>query len=284
MATFTNRATLTYSGGTADSNLVTGELVEILSAEKSALGTGYGPGDRITYLVSLRNTGTTALTGIQVADDLGSYLYNGATLTPLTYVTGSANYYVGGVRQTVPTVTPTAAGVTFTGLNVPAGGDALLVYQADVNGFAPLGADGSILNTATVTGAGISTPVVAAFTLDTVSGPDLSIRKALSPAVVQENGQLTYTFTVENFGDTAATATDNVAITDTFDPVLNPITVTYNGAPWAVGANYTYNAATGAFATVPGQILVPAATFTQNADGSFTVTPGTATVTVTGTV
>ena len=43
--------------------------------------------------------------------------------------------------------------------------------------------------------------------------------------------------------------------------------------------------ATGVFATVPGQILVPAATYTQDpTTGAYTINPGTATLTVTGTV
>ena len=54
---------------------------------------------------------------------------------------------------------------------------------------------------------------------------------------------------------------------------------------WAEPANYTYNETNGSFATVAGQITVPAATFTQDAvTGIITTTPGTATVTVTGTI
>lgn len=47
---------------------------------------------------------------------------------------------------------------------------------------------------------------------------------------------------------------------------------------------YSYDEATGAFATLPGQITVPAASYTQNADGTWTVEPGTATLTVSGTI
>ena len=113
---------------------------------------------------------------------------------------------------------------------------------------------------------------------------DLVITKALEPALVSDNGQLTYTFTVQNFGNTPVVATDDAVMNDTFDPILNPITVTFNGTPWAEGVNYTYDAATGAFATVAGQITVPAGTAVQNPDGTWTVTPGTAVITVTGTV
>ena len=54
---------------------------------------------------------------------------------------------------------------------------------------------------------------------------------------------------------------------------------------WSDPANYSYNAATGTFATQEGQITVPAATFTQDATtGEWTVTPGAGTLTVTGTI
>ena len=84
--------------------------------------------------------------------------------------------------------------------------------------------------------------------------------------------------------DTVVDQDGNVILTDTFDPALTGLTVTYNGDAWKEGDNYTYDAATGTFATIAGQITVPAATYTQETDGTYTVTPGTTTVTVTGTV
>ena len=68
-----------------------------------------------------------------------------------------------------------------------------------------------------------------------------------------------------------------------FNPILNGITVSYNGAPLA-DTGYTYNENTGVFETAQGAITVPAATFTTNADGTIAVTPGKTTVTVTGTL
>ena len=75
------------------------------------------------------------------------------------------------------------------------------------------------------------------------------------------------------------------AVTDTFTPPLRAISVTFNGTAWTEPTNYTYDAATGAFATVPGQITVPAATYVQNSTTSaWTVTPGVSVLTVTGTI
>ena len=83
----------------------------------------------------------------------------------------------------------------------------------------------------------------------------------------------------------AAVAADGITVTDTFTPVLSDIAVALDGTALALTTDYTYNTTTGAFATVPGRITVPAATFAQDATtGEFTVTPGVAVLTVTGTV
>ena len=73
-------------------------------------------------------------------------------------------------------------------------------------------------------------------------------------------------------------------IRDTFNPILNNITVTLNGD--AIPAtSYTYDEATGVFATLAGEITVPGATYvTDTATGAVITTPGVAILTVTGTV
>lgn len=150
MASFTNMATLSYNGSQINSNVVTGELQDALTITKTAVSGGYRPGDTVTYVVTLSNTGTAALTGLTLTDDLGGSTVAAGTVYPLAYV---------------------------------------------------------------------------------------------------------------------------------------PITgVTFNGTAWTSPEDYTYDAATGAFATVAGKLTVPEAAFTQNADGSWTVTPGQSVLTVTGTV
>ena len=171
-----------------------------------------------------------------------------------------------------------------TGISVPAGGNAALVYEAEVTGYAPLEVEGTIVNTVTVSGAGI-TAAQAEETIGARTGPVLSILKSLSPNPVTENGRLTYTFTIQNSGSTAVTAGDDAVVTDTFAPVLRDLTVTFNGTAWTAPADYTYDEATGLFTTVAGKLTVPAATYAQDeTTGLWTVTPGVSTLTVTGTV
>lgn len=283
MATFTNRANLSFNGGSVDSNTVTGEILEVLAGEKTAVVDTYAAGDSITYLLTLRNTGPAALTGLTITDDLGAYTVGAGTVYPLAYVPGTVLYYVNGTLQPAPAVTA-GPPLSITGISIPAGGNVLIVYEAQTTDAAPPQQGGSIVNTAQVTGGGLSAPVVLTETVTTLQQPDLSISKALCPTTVTENGTLSYTFVIENAGNSPAAATDNLSVTDTFNPILTGLTVTLDGAVLTPGTDYTYDETTGAFATVPGVITVPAATFTQNPDGTFNTTPGTSSLVVTGTV
>lgn len=284
MAQFTNQAQLSYGGTVLNSNVAVGEIREVLSAAKATTSSGYTVGEDVTYIVSIVNSGTSPYTGVTVTDSMGEYaLATGTSVYPLTYVGGSARLYIDGVLQNAPTVAVDNT-VTFSGINIPAGGNAVLVYEATPNSYAPLAVASSITNTATISGAGIVTPITVTETLPVTTAASLSITKQISPVPVNENGTLTYTFLIQNYGGTAVSAGENVIIRDTFDPLLSDISAALNGTALTT-ADYTYDTVSGVFATNAGVITVPAATFSQNATtGEWTVTPGLTTVTVSGTI
>lgn len=285
MAQFTNRASISYNGMTADSNIVTGEIVQVLTAEKTVLPTTYRSGDVLTYAVSIANSGTTPITGLTITDDLGAYNIGAATAVPLSFAGGSVLYYVNGALQAAPAVTP-GAPLVISGISVPAGGSALIVYRAQVNDFAPPAEGGTITNRALISGGGLSEPVAATAAANAEPAAALEIIKALRPTTVTENGELFYTFTIQNSGAREAGADAAVVLRDTFDPRLNaPITVTLGGDSLPQAGNWTYDAASGEFATVAGRLIVPAATFTQNqTTGAWSTTPGVTVLTVSGTI
>ena len=284
MAIFSNQATLTYNGSSTNSNIAYGEILDVLVATKTAVEGSYTPGQIVTYVVTLRNTGNAPLNGLTVTDNLGGYDFNGTTVYPLTYENGSAALFTNGVPQAAPAVNP-GPPLVFTDISVPAGGDVVLVYQARANAFANPAAGSTIDNTVTVTGDGLSAPIIATESVTANAAPNLTISKSITPTQVVDNDRVTYTFVIQNSGNQPVVATDNAAITDTFDPILTALAVTFNGTAWTQGVQYNYNEATGLFTTVPGQILVPAATYTQDpVTGAYTATPGIATLVVTGTI
>ena len=278
MATFFNQATLSYGDNVTNSNVTTGEIVSGIGLTKTAASTNYGADDGISYVVTLVNSTATDRTGVSITDNLGVYNVGSTSVVPLTYVDGSVLYYQNGVLKPAPTVTA-GTDLVISGITVPAGGNVTLVYEATANNFAPLAAGSVITNT-----------VTSGEESDTATVPvreeaALTIAKAICPAVVSDNGELTYTFVIQNSGNLAADAADNVTVTDVFNPALTNITVTLDGAALTEGTGYTYNPATGAFSTVPGVITVPAATYTQDtATGVITTTPGVAILTVSGTI
>lgn len=283
MATFTNQATLRYNGNVVNSNITTGELLEVLSATKTAVIDSYSQGSEITYVINIVNSGAITFTGISINDDLGEYAVGLSTYVPLDYVTGSAQYYLNGILQPAPAVAE-GPPLVISGITVPANGVATIIYVARANQYAPLNLEGGIINTALISGGGI-TEITVTETITAESGARLTISKSMCPTTVTENGRLTYTFVIENIGNTPAVATDDVAITDTFNPILTGLSVTFNGIPWTENVNYTYSEATGVFSTIPGQITVPAATYTQDpSTGEWIIEPGVGVLTVTGTV
>lgn len=283
MAIITNQANLTYTYGATTasvrSNVAATELAAALDAEKRALDGSYRAASTLTYVISLRNESETALTNVPVTDDLGAYVPEGGTdpVAPLTAVDPAALYLDGEFSETL-TPEPVQGGVRFTIPAIPAGADVLLIYKAQVNGFAPMAQGGAITNTAEIG----ADPVTVSATVPVDSFAHLTIEKEMTPDPVSPGGMLTAAFTVENSGNEPATG---LQLTDAFPIPLTDVAVTVNGAPVT---DFTFEdalltlPAAGSAATT---LTVPAATFAQDPEtGAVTVSPGTLTVVVTGTV
>ena len=144
--------------------------------------------------------------------------------------------------------------------------------------------EATITNTAVIT-ANVVTPITVREIINAEEQSLLTITKSVSPVPVTENGTLTYTFVIQNLGNTAATEETGVVITDTFNPVLDKLRENLNGTVWKEGGDYTYDEITGMFASVAGKITVPAATYTQDTTtGAWGINPGVSTLVISGTV
>ena len=283
---FTNQASLTIGNETTLSNVAVGQITEILSATKDALMSEYKFADTVTYVINLINSGSTELTDLAVSDNLGAYEFNSEALVPLTYVDNSVKYYVNGELQAAPTVNYDTE-LVISGLNIPANGNATIIYQATVNQYAPLETGSAITNQVSVTSQIIKTitDVTAEETITVSDSPNLSILKTITPYPVEENSPVTYTLLIQNFGNTAVTADSDAVISDTFSPKITNISAVLNGTELTQTTDYTYSEDTGIFNTVAGVITVPAATYTQDqTTGEYQVTPGTATLVISGTI
>ena len=281
MATFYNQATLSYNGTVTNSNVATGEILGGASITKTAISGEYRQGGTVTYAVSYTSVGGAALNGVTLTDDLGAYTVGTETVYPLGYVDGTARLYVNGTESEDFTVTA-GPPLVFSGINIPAGANVLIIYEAMTNAFTPRASGSAITNTVTDSSAD---PLTATATVTAADEMMLTISKSICPETVTDGGTVNYTFVIQNTGNTAAVATDDLIVTDVFDPILTDITVTLDGTELTEGTEYTYDQSTGVFSTVQSVITVPAATYTQDATtGIITVTPGVSVLKISGTV
>ena len=282
MATILNQATLTYTYGdtTAQtlSNIASTERQASLTLTKRVLEAGYRAGGELTFLLSLANCGLSTLQNVAITDDLAAYTPAGmqTPVVPLTY-TGPAELYLNGVFSETLTPVPSDEGVTFTIPALPAGANALLLYKARVNGFAPLAVGSTITNTVSLAAPDALT---ASAEVPVDSYALVTVEKEMRPDPITDGSTLSVVFTIENSGNTEATALE---LTDDLPLPLTDVTVTVNGVETT---DFTFE---NNRLTLPGQggtaLTVPAATFAQSAEtGAVSIAPGVTAVVLTGTV
>ncbi len=286
-----NRAQITFNygnvtGASASSNLATTTLQGPLTVTKNSLNGFYSAEDELTYIITLENTGNTTIENVIVTDDLGKFTPPAMTqpVTPLTYV-GPAQLYVNGVLTNQLSVEITGTGeLQFNIPSLPGNSNAIIVYIVEVNEFAPLSVEfGSITNDVIADADGLCESGEDSSTINILSAADVRLIKQMSPDPVVCGEQITYTISIYNYGNIAAT---NVQLTDIFTPAPTDIAVYINGA--LLTDNYTYNEATGLLTiptTTDDSVTIPAATYTRDTQtGVVSTQPGLVTVIITGTI
>ena len=220
---------MSYNNTITTSNIVTGEVLEVLSATKNSLNAQYSYNETITYVISINNTGVTAFNNLTITDDLGAYTIGGLTVTPLTYEPNTVSYYVNGVLQTTPVVTA-GPPLVISNINVPAGGNAIILYEARVNQYAPLAVGSTIVNNAEISSSGLTNPIEVS---NTVTVTDI-FNPIIDNITVTLNGTILTSPAQYSYDDT----------TGVFQTVPGVITVP--------AATFTQDAVTGQWNIIPG--------------------------------
>ena len=285
MPSIENFATVSYTSGgvteTRVSNIAEISVESAIGFTKTSLGNTYNDNSVLTYILTITNSSGSEITGSTITDNLGTYVFGTTELTPLEYV-DPAVLLINGQDVTAQLgVDPSVQGsLTFSIPTIPAGATANIIYKAQVNDFAPLALDSTIVNTSTFESNSECADTTASATVSVANAANISIIKQMCPNPVICGDTLTSSIKIYNYGNTAA---ENVVLTDDFNPAPTNITVSRDGV-LLLGTDYTYIDGT---LTVPAadatSVTVPAATFVQDpTTGIVSITPGVVEYTITG--
>ncbi|QNP74703.1 DUF11 domain-containing protein [Streptomyces roseirectus] len=212
------------SGGTANACTPSPAGVPQLSITKSASTGTPVPGTKVTYTVTIQNTGTATYTGASVSDDLTDVIDDATYGNDQAATAGSVSY--------------TAPKVTWTG-DVPAGRTVTLTYSATVNN--PVTGNLKLVNS--VVGPQGSNCEAGKRTASCSTGgrsgdgvPNLRLTKTSSAASTAPGSTVTYTITAQNTGTATYTG---ASWSDDLSGVLDDATYNDDASADSGSVNYT---------------------------------------------
>ncbi|WP_416970237.1 isopeptide-forming domain-containing fimbrial protein [Streptomyces sp. 4F14] len=191
--------------GTANSDCTASVGIPQVSITKTASTTSPMPGQKVTYTVTVQNTGTVVYPGATFTDDLTDAIDDSA--------------YDNDANATIGTASWASPELTWTG-DVPVGQTATVTYSVTVDSDPASMGNGVLKNAVTSTGPGTNCTTAAVPGCSTTSSqvPTLRISKTQTTTVVLPGGTVSYQITITN-----PTASDypNAAYTDDLTGVLD---------------------------------------------------------------
>ena len=210
-----------------------------ISITKMALSSGFVPGENLSFMLRITNTGSDALTNIVVTDNLGVGSDPARSdLVPMEYVVGSAAQ--SSNHEPWETVSPSSTyPLTFEIASMASGDVVEITYSAQVLGSY---CGETIISTATASADGVGGSVSdsAENTLTEASYAHIVVAKSGSSESVTTGESFTYTVNLTNTGNIDATGivvTDNLPtdfVLGSVDMIQNGITTTLEATDYTL--------------------------------------------------
>lgn len=282
-----NTASLTFEYGSekgyASSNMTTSTLEEIINISKITLDKTYNENSEIISIITVNNNNTDMIRDLKIIDNLGTYVFNQGffdkKLTPLNYV-GPSFLYTGGnfSSQIEPIINIDK--LIFNINNIPAKSNINIIYRISTNEYAPLDTKSKITSITTLESNILTKNLSTTTDITVKEHADLSIVKNMTPNTIIPGEQVTYNFSLYNYGNIEA---KNVILSDKFMPEPQNINIYINSSQ-LIKNDFSY---INGMLVIPAEtsnlnITVPPAKFTQDNSGIISVEPGITNISVTG--
>ena len=262
--TIENQATLLYNNVTTNSNTAVTRILSLydLTATKEALLDTYTPGQTITYVTRVENTGSAPLYNLTIVDNLADGL--------IRYINTSVEGYLNGSPIEIAVQTTTNSATFKVNSIVEPTDNVLIIFETTT----PTTRPDVLTNTQTITANGGSTtgPIIAvtpnpSASVKLANYVSLDITKSANKASIYSGDTLVYTFQIINNGNENAT---NVSFSDVFPTgyTINSISLTTPDSPTPIIYDPT-TYVTGTTLTIPN-LAIPVGTSTLTVSGIYT--------------
>jgi len=236
MAEILNSANVSYTfAGAGSSTEVSSNVTQTnvtysssISITKMALSSGFVPGENLSFMLRITNTGTDTLSNVVITDNLGVGSDPArADLVPMEYVVGSAAQSINHEPWEIVSPSATSPLLTFDVSSIASGDVVEITYSAQVLGSYT---GDTITSTASATADGIAGEVSDSVdnTLTEASFAHLVVEKEGSSDDISTGEPFTYTITITNSGNIDATG---IVVTDYIpsDFLLESVEMIQNG-------------------------------------------------------
>ena len=235
MAEITNSANVSYTfSGSSSSQQATSNVTQTnvtysssVDISKMVLSSGFIPGENISFMIRVTNTGTDTLSDVVVTDNLGAYNDGTrAVIVPLEYVDGTAAQSVNHGAWSM--ITPSSTNPLVFNIGTMESGDVVeITYTTGVSDSFE-GSEISSVSTVEANGASCEVSDSSTVTIDEASFAHIVVTKAGSTDDISTGEDFTYTINIVNNGNIDATG---IVVTDYIpsDFLLENVNMVQNG-------------------------------------------------------
>ena len=272
----TNSASITFDYGNKMSGIALSNSTDFVDVESVTLGKGclsenYFFGDKITYIIEIKNNSDIPLFNINVKEDMGKSKIANDTgaLSPLKYAEKFRYYLNGGTAEITKPKTYSDK-IIFEIDVLPALSSAIIIYSAEITENAPLNTKASITNNSSLIIPSTGKTLESSCTIKVRETADIKTTKQIRNF---SSSEVVYAISIYNYGNTCA---KNITLKNIFERKFSKLSVKV-GSKILSSSDYTYSSDE---LQVPSygsnySVSVPEAKFIKDeSSGKFGIIPG----------
>lgn len=245
---------------------------ESIILEKSCLSENYFLGDKITYIINIKNNSDIPLFNLKIKEDMGKSKNTGNpdSYSPLKYA-NIFKHYINGNESELNAPKIYSDKIIFEINSLPALSSGTIIYSAEITETAPLEVKSSITNNSSLIIPSTGKTLTASNTINVKEIADIKTIKQIKNSF---GGAITYSISIYNYGNIPA---KNVVIKDKIESTSSNLNIKI-GSKSLSSSDYSFISNNLQIPSYGSKysVSVPEAEFIKDeTSGKFGIIPGT---------